>query len=224
LRVLIVEDEADLAQGLRLGFEAEGWAVDVAADGVEGLWRAQENPYDILVIDIMLPKLGGYELCRRLRAGDDWTPILFLTAKDGLWDQVEGLDLGGDDYLVKPAPFALLMARVRALIRRGAPQRPAIIEAGGIQFDPATRRAWRGTTALELTARELSVLEYLMRRAGELVTKQELLAGVWDEAFDGDPNIAEVYVLRLRNKIDRPFNVGSIETVRGAGYRMARHV
>jgi two-component system OmpR family response regulator len=221
MRVLVVEDETRLADGLRRGFEAEGFAVDVAATGTDGLWLARENRYSVIVLDIMLPGISGYRVCEALRAERNWTPILMLTAKDGEWDQVEALDTGADDYLTKPFSYAVLLARVRALMRRGAADRPAILEAGDVRVDPAARTVWRGDTLVELTAREFSVLEYLVRRKGEVVSKREVLDNVWDSDFEGDPNIVEVYVRHLRNKLDRPFDRAAIETLRGSGYRLA---
>ncbi|MGH9242814.1 MAG: response regulator transcription factor [Acidimicrobiales bacterium] len=221
MRVLVVEDEKWLAAGLRHGLEAEGFAVDVALDGADGLWMARENPYDALVLDIMLPGVNGYKLCSTLREDGVWTPILMLTAKDGEWDEVEALDTGADDYLTKPFSYAVLVARLRALVRRGARERPTVLAAGDLRMDPAARRAWRGDVEVELTARELALLEYLLRRRGEAVSKREILEHVWDYDFEGDPNIVEVYVRHLRNKLDRPFDRGSIETIRGAGYRLA---
>ena len=221
MRILVVEDEVRLAEGLRRGLEAEGFAVDVAATGSDGLWMAREQSYSAILLDIMLPGISGYRICETLRAEKNWTPILMLTAKDGEWDQVEALDTGADDYLTKPFSFAILLARVRALLRRGAGERPSILEAGDITVDPATKRVARGETVVELTAREFAVLEFLMRRKGDVVSKREVLDGVWDYDFDGDPNIVEVYVGHLRNKIDRPFGRAAIETLRGSGYRMA---
>lgn len=221
MRLLVVEDETRLAEGLKRGLEAEGFAVDVAANGTDGLWLARENRYAAILLDIMLPGMNGYLVCRALREADDWTPVLMLTAKDGDWDQVEALDTGADDYLTKPFSFAVLVARVRALIRRGAAPRPAVLSAGDLELDPATRAVRRGGTAVDLTAREFAVLEFLMRRAGEVVSKREILEGVWDFDFDGDPNIVEVYVRHLRNKVDRPFGRDGIQTMRGAGYRLA---
>ncbi len=221
MRVLIVEDETRLAAGLRMGLEAEGFAVDVAGDGTDGLWMASEVPYDAIVLDILLPGMNGYAVCQALRAAGTWTPILMLTAKDGEWDQVEGLDGGADDYLTKPFSYPVLVARLRALVRRGARERPAVLEAGDLRLDPAARRAWRGDVQLSLTARELSLLEYLMRDRGVVRSKRDILDHVWDDDFEGDPNIVEVYVTHLRNKLDRPFGRRAIETVRGAGYRLA---
>ena len=221
MRLLVVEDEVRLAEGLKRGLEAEGFAVDVALNGVDGLWLARENPYAVVLLDIMLPGMNGYLVCRSMREQGDWTPVLMLTAKNGEWDQVEALDTGADDYLTKPFSFAVLVARVRALIRRGAAPRPAVLRAGDLTLDPATREVSRGDLPIDLTAREFAVLEFLMRRAGEVVSKAEILDGVWDFEFDGDPNIVEVYIRHLRNKCDRPFGIESIETLRGAGYRLA---
>jgi len=223
MRILVVEDETRLAEGLRRGLEAEGFAVDVAATGTDGLWLAREQDYSVILLDIMLPGISGYRICETLRAEKNWTPILMLTAKDGEWDQIEALDTGADDYLTKPFSFAILLARVRALLRRGAGERPSIIEAGDLTLDPATKRVARGDAVIELTAREHAVLEFLMRRKGEVVSKREVVDGVWDFDFDGDPNIVEVYVGHLRNKVDRPFGRAAIETLRGSGYRLAAH-
>ena len=221
MRVLVVEDEERLARSLERGLEADGFAVDVALNGTDGLWMAKENPYDAIVLDIMLPGINGYRICSTLREAGDWTPILMLTAKDGELDESEALDLGADDYLTKPFHHVVLVARLRALMRRGAPERPATLAAGDLRLDPAAHRAWRGDKQLDLTAREVSVLEYFLRHAGEVVSKREILEHVWDDDFEGDPNIVEVYVRYLRKKIDIPFGRSSIETVRGAGYRLA---
>jgi two-component system, OmpR family, response regulator len=221
VRVLVVEDEKRLAAGLKKGLEAEGFATDVALDGTDGLWMARENPYDAIVLDIMLPGLNGYRVCATLREEGNWTPILMLTAKDGEFDEAEALDTGADDYVTKPFSYIVLVARLRALIRRGAGERPAILEAGDLRFDPGSRRAWRGETEVSLTAREMALLEFLLRRKGEVVSKTDILQHVWDYEFEGDLNIVEVYVRHLRNKLDRPFRRDGIETVRGAGYRLA---
>jgi len=223
MRVLVVEDEKRLAEGLRRGLEAEGFAVDVASTGTDGLWLATENDYAVILLDIMLPGISGYRVCERLRADQNWTPVLMLTAKDGEWDQVEALDTGADDYLTKPFSFAILLARIRALIRRGQSERPAVLEAGDIRLDPSTRQVRRGETVIEVTAREFAVLEYLMRRKGDVVSKRDIIDNVWDDDFDGEQNIVEVYVGHLRNKLDRPFGRAAIETLRGAGYRLASH-
>lgn len=220
MRLLVVEDERRLATSLRTGLEAEGFAVDVAPDGGQALWFARENEYDAILLDIMLPVLNGYKVCQTLRDEQNWTPILMLTAKDGEWDQVEALDTGADDYVTKPFSFDVLLARLRSLLRRGRHERPTSLSAGDLVLDPASHRASRGDAVLPLTAREMSLLEFLLRRKGEVVTKQQILAHVWDFSFEGDPNIVEVYVARLRRKIDRPFGLDSIETVRGAGYRL----
>ena len=220
MRVLVVEDEKRLADGLRRGLEAEGFAVDLALNGTDGLWMAREHTYDVILLDIMLPGLNGYKVCGALRADKIWTPIMMLTAKDGEWDQVEGLDTGADDYLLKPFSFHVLLARMRALLRRGAAARPAVLEAGDLCVDPATRRVWRAQQELSLTSRELAVLEFLLRRKGDVVSKRDILNHVWDYDFEGDPNIVEVYIRYLRNKIDRPFDRADIQTVRGAGYRL----
>jgi len=221
MRVLVVEDEAALAEGVRRGLEAEGFATDVAANGVDGLWMAQEHPYDAIVLDILLPGMNGYKVCAELRAAGVWTPILMLTAKDGDLDEAEALDTGADDYVTKPFSYVALVARLRALIRRGGAERPAVLAAGDLRLDPAEHRAWRGDVELSLTARELALLEYLLRCEGSVCSKTEIVDHVWDGGFDGDLNIVEVYVGHLRAKIDRPFGRSSIQTVRGAGYRLA---
>jgi two-component system OmpR family response regulator len=223
MRVLVVEDEKRLAEGLKRGLEAEGFAVDVASTGTDGLWMATENDYSVILLDIMLPGMSGYRVCERLRADANWTPVLMLTAKDGEWDQVEALDTGADDYLTKPFSFAILLARIRALIRRGSAERPAVLEAGDIRVDPSTRQVTRGGETIDVTAREFAVLEYLMRRKGDVVSKRDIIDNVWDDDFDGEQNIVEVYVGHLRNKLDRPFGRAAIETLRGAGYRLASH-
>ena len=221
MRVLVVEDEKRLATGLKRGLEAEGFAADVALDGPDGLWMARENPYDAIVLDIMLPGINGYKVCAALREEGNWTPILMLTAKDGELDEAEALDTGADDYLTKPFSYVVLLARLRALIRRGGRERPTVLEAGDLRFDPGSRRVYRNDTEVALTAREMALLEYLLRRKGEVASKREILEHVWDYDFEGDPNIVEVYVGHLRNKLDRPFDRHAIETLRGAGYRLA---
>ena len=221
MRVLVVEDEKRLAAGLKRGLEAEGFAADVALDGTEGLWRAREHPYDAIVLDLMLPGINGYRICATLREEGIWTPILILTAKDGEFDEAEALDTGADDYLTKPFSFVVLVAHLRALIRRGAGERPAVLEAGDLRFDPGARRAWRGETEVRLTAREMALLEFLLRRRGQVVSKTEIIDHVWDYGFQGDLNIVEVYVRHLRTKLDRPFGRDTIQTIRGAGYRLA---
>jgi len=221
MRVLVVEDEAVLAEGVRRGLEAEGFATDVAANGVDGLWMAQEHPYDAIVLDILLPGMNGYKVCAELRAAGVWIPILMLTAKDGDLDEAEALDTGADDYVTKPFSYVALVARLRALIRRGGAERPAVLAAGDLRLDPAEHRAWRGDVELSLTGRELALLEYLLRCEGSICSKTDIVDHVWDGSFDGDLNIVEVYIGHLRAKIDRPFGRSSIQTVRGAGYRLA---
>jgi DNA-binding response OmpR family regulator len=220
MRVLVVEDEPRLAASLRTGLEAEGFAVDTAPDGGEALWFARENSYDVILLDIMLPVLNGYKVCEQLRAEKNWTPIIMLTAKDGEWDPVEALDTGADDYVTKPFSFDVLLARVRSLLRRGASERPVKISVGDLVLDPATKDVTRGGVRASLTARELALLEFLMRRAGDVVSKQQILGNVWDYDFEGDPNIVEVYIARLRRKLDKPFGREDIETLRGTGYRL----
>jgi two-component system OmpR family response regulator len=221
MRVLVVEDEKRLASGLKRGLEADGFATDVALNGTDGLWLAREHAYDAIVLDIMLPGMNGYKVCSTLREEGVWTPILMLTAKDGELDEAEALDTGADDYLTKPFSYIVLVARLRALMRRGARERPAVMEAGDLRFDPGARRAFRGDTEVTLTAREMALLEFLLHRRGDVVSKREILDHVWDYDFEGDPNIVEVYVRHLRNKLDRPFGRRGIETLRGAGYRLA---
>ncbi len=224
MRVLVVEDEVAMAETIRDGLTQEGFTVDLVHDGAEGLWTATEKPhgaYDVIMLDIMLPGLSGYEICRQLRTRQVWTPILMLTAKDGEYDQADALDLGADDYLTKPFSFVVLIARLRALIRRGAPERPAVLRAGDLTLDPAERRVLRGDTPVPVTPREFALLEFLMRHRGQAMTKTAIIENVWDAHFDGDPNIVEVYIGYLRKKIDHPFGRTAIETVRGAGYRLA---
>jgi two-component system OmpR family response regulator len=220
MRVLVVEDEVRMAALLRRGLSEEGYAVDVAGDGPEAVWRATEFSYDAVVLDVLLPRLNGFEVCRRLRDRGCWVPVVILTARGDVADRVRGLDAGADDYLAKPFSFAELCARLRALIRRGAPERPAVLAAGDLQLDPAGRRAWRGDTELELSSREFSLLEFLLRHAGQVVTRTMILEHVWDAAYDPASNVVDQYVAYLRRKIDRPFGVEQLETVRGAGYRL----
>jgi len=220
MRVLLVEDEVRLAETIRRGLVAEGFVVDVAHDGLLGLEEAETSPYDVIVLDIMLPRLNGYEVCRRLREAKNWTPILMLTAKDGDLDQVDAFDLGADDFLTKPFSFVVLVARLRALVRRGAPERPARLEAGDLTLDPGTRVVRRGEAEVALTPREFGLLHYLMRHRGDVVSKTEILESVWDLNYDGDDNVVEVYVGYLRRKIDHPFDRAAITTVRGVGYRL----
>jgi two-component system OmpR family response regulator len=218
VRVLVVEDEKRLAATLKRGLSSEGFAVDVALDGPQGLWMAREHPYDAVVLDIMLPGINGYKICGTLREEGNWMPILMLTAKDGEYDEAEALDTGADDFLSKPFSFVVLVARLRALVRRGVRPRPSVLVAGDLRLDPASRSCTRDGVDIALTPREFSLLEYLLRRAGEVVRKTEILEHVWDYDFDGDPNIVEVYVGYLRRKIDVPFGRHALETVRGAGY------
>ena len=220
MKLLLVEDDATLAATLRRGLEAEGYGVEVATDGDDGLWRATEGVFDLVVLDIMLPGRNGYRVCAALREAGVWTPILMLTAKDGELDEAEALDTGADDFLTKPFSFTVLVARIRALLRRSAERTVAPATVGDLRIDPAGRRAWRGDDEVALTAREFDVLELLVRRAGEVMSKDRILGAVWDSDFDGDPNIVEVYVRRLRRKVDEPYGRRSIETVRGAGYRI----
>jgi two-component system, OmpR family, response regulator len=220
MKVLVVEDDRKIASAVRRGLAAEGYTVEVAFDGAEGLWLATEGSYDLIVLDIMLPGRNGYQVCGQLRETGDWTPILMLTAKDGELDEAEALDTGADDYLSKPFSFAVLLARVRALLRRAA-RNPAPVAAGDLRIDPGQRRVWRDQHEITLTARQFDVLEFMVRRAGQVLSKKEILDGVWQQDFDGDPNIVEVYIRRLRARIDEPFGRHAIETVRGAGYRLA---
>jgi two-component system OmpR family response regulator len=220
MRVLIVEDELRLAETVGRGLVAEGFVVDIVHDGAEGLEQAQSRQYDVIILDIMLPSLNGYDVCRSLREADVWTPVLMLTAKDGEYDQVDAFDLGADDYLTKPFSFVVLVARLRALVRRGAPERPTVLRAGDLTLDPASRVVQRGETDIDLTPREFGVLHFLMRHSGEVVSKLEMLQGVWDLNYEGDENVVEVYVGYLRRKIDQPFGRQSIQTVRGVGYRL----
>ena len=220
MRVLVVEDEPHLAATIRRGLTEAGFAVDIATNGLDGLWAARSTPYDVVVLDIMLPGLNGYRVVSQLREADVWTPVLMLTAKDGEYDQAEAFDLGADDYLTKPFSFVVLTARIRALVRRGRPPRPAVLVAGDLRVDPARRSVARGEQDIALTPREFAVLEFLMRRVGEVVRKADIVDAVWDSAYTGDPNIVEVYIRYLRTKIDIPFGREAIETVRGVGYRL----
>jgi DNA-binding response OmpR family regulator len=220
MRVLVVEDEVGLAETIREGLGREGFTVDLVHDGAEGLWTAAEAPhgaYDVVVLDIMLPRLSGYEVCRQLRRRGVWTPVLMLTAKNGVYDEADALDLGADDYLTKPFSFVVLIARLRALVRRGAPERPAVLSAGDLVLDPSEHRVTRAGRPVAVTPREFALLEFMLRNPGRAVTKTAIIENVWDAHFDGDPNIVEVYVAYLRKKIGR----ATIETVRGAGYRLA---
>jgi len=222
VKVLVVEDERAIADAVRRGLEAEGIAVDMMHDGVDGLWAATENAYDAVVLDLMLPGLSGRDVLVGMRERGVWTPVLVLTARDGDAVQVGMFDRGADDFLTKPFSFDVLLARLRALVRRGAPERPVVLSSGDLRLEPARRRVTRGGTEIALTPREYGVLELLLRRGGDVVTKSEILANVWDSAFEGDPNVVEVYVSYLRRKVDTPFDRRSIVTVRGQGYRIAR--
>ena len=218
MRVLVVEDEPDMAASLAWGLEAEGYVVDVASDGVDGLWKAQETSPDVIILDVMLPGLDGYQVCRRLREQGLWAPILMLTAMDEDLDHAEGLDSGADDYLAKPFSYPVLLAHLRALTRRGLGVRPAVLEAAGLALDPAARTVSLHGRDLEVTAREVAVLEHLLRRRGRVVSKTELLGHCWDPAYDGGPSVVEVTVHRLRRKIEAGGGPPLIETVRGEGY------
>lgn len=220
MRILVVEDDKHLAGALKRGLEGEGYAVDVALDGREGEWLASENPYDALVLDVMLPELAGDVLCARRREAGDWTPILMLTARSGPEEEARALDAGADDFLAKPFSYVVLLARLRALVRRGRPARPAVLSAGDLRLDPATHRAWRGETPVALTPRQFALLEFLMRRAGDVVPKATIIEHVWDFSYDGDPNIVEVFVRQLRKRIDEPFGRSALQTVRLVGYRL----
>ncbi|MDH3500151.1 MAG: response regulator transcription factor [Acidimicrobiia bacterium] len=221
MKLLLVEDDRKIATAVKRGLEGEGFTVDVAFDGLDGLWMAREGRFDAIILDIMLPGRNGYQICRDLRDEGDWTPILVLTAKDGDLDEAEALDTGADDFLVKPFSFPVLVARLRALVRRVGGLPPVALETGDLRIDPGQRRVWRGDVEVEVTTRQFQVLEYLMRRAGQVLSKDEILAGVWEYDFDGTANIVEVYIKRLRQRIDEPFGRSSIETIRGAGYRLA---
>jgi two-component system, OmpR family, response regulator len=220
VRVLVVEDEARMAELLSRGLREEGYSVDAVRDGTEGLWMATEQQYDAIVLDVMLPGLDGFEVCRRLREAKRWAPVLMLTARDAVDDRVHGLDAGADDYLAKPFSFAELAARLRALVRRRPDARPTILEVGDLRLDPATHRVWRGDEEIELSPKELALLEVLMRHPGEVVTRTRILEHAWDFAYDGVSNVVDQYVAYLRKKVDRPFGRCDIETVRGVGYRL----
>jgi len=220
MRVLVVEDEKKLGELLGRGLREEGYAADVADRGEEALWMARAVAYDAIVLDVMLPGADGFEICRRLRGDGVWTPVLMLTARDAVGDRVDGLDAGADDYLTKPFAFSELLARVRAIARRGPVERPTVLSAGDLQLDPAAHRAWRGETELQLSLREFALLELLMRHAGKALSRAQLLDGAWDMAFESRSNVVDVYMRYLREKVDRPFGRRSIETVRGVGYRL----
>lgn len=220
MKVLVVDDDEKIVAAVRRGLEAEGFTVDVERNGIDGLWRATEGSYDVVVLDIMLPGRNGYLVCADLRAADNWTPILMLTAKDGDLDEAEALDTGADDYLAKPFSFAVLVARLHALIRRSISSGPAPVSVADLRVDPSSHRAWVGDSELSVTSREFDVLFFLVHRAGQLLSKRTILDGVWSDDFEGDPNIVEVYVARLRRKLAEHASLATIDTVRGAGYRL----
>ncbi|POX45232.1 response regulator transcription factor [Streptomyces sp. Ru72] len=220
MRVLVIEDVRGLAAAIAHGLAEEGFVARVVHDGVDGLWRAVHESYDVILLDLMLPGISGYEVLKRLRAASVWTPVLVLSAKDGEYDEADALDLGADDYLSKPFSYVVLVARLRALLRRGAPARPVVLAAGDLALDPARRHCRRAGREIALTAREFTLLEFLLRHPDEVISKTDILDHVWDENFDGDTNIVEVYIGYLRRKIDTPFGRRTIETVRGAGYRL----
>ena len=220
VRVLVVDDEVELAAAVAHGLREEGFDVDVTNDGKDGYERARSATYDAIVLDILLPGMNGFQVCRSLREAGVWTPILMLTAKEGEYDEAEALDTGADDFLSKPFSFVVLSARLRALVRRGAPERPPVLRVDDLELDPARHRVTRAGVEVEVTPREYGVLEFLMRHAGTVVSKQEILESVWDLNYDGDDNIVEVYVGYLRRKIDAPFGMASVETIRGVGYRL----
>jgi two-component system OmpR family response regulator len=220
MRVLIVEDEVKMASLIRRGLREEGMAADVAVKGEDALWMAGSTSYDAIVLDVMLPGINGFDACRRLREEGVWAPVLMLTARDGVDDRVAGLDGGADDYLTKPFSFAELLARLRALVRRGPVERPTVLTVGDLHLDPAARRVWRGDTDITLSAKEFALLETFMRRPGEVLDRLQLLEHAWDYDYENRSNVVDVYVRYLREKVDRPFGVESIETVRGAGYRL----
>ena len=220
MRVLIVEDELKMAGLVRRGLLEEGHAADVASSGEDAIWMAQAHPYDAIVLDVMLPRLSGYDTCRTLRNAGVWSPVLMLTSRDAVEDRVAGLDAGADDYLTKPFSFAELLARLRALARRGGVERPAELEVGDLRLDPAGRRAWRGKVEVQLSPKEFALLETFMRRPGQVLSRLQLLEHAWDFAYENRSNVIDVYVRYLREKVDRPFGASSIETVRGVGYRL----
>jgi two-component system OmpR family response regulator len=221
MRVLVVEDEPKMAALLRRGLVEEGHAADVVARGEDAVWRAEAHPYDAIVLDVMLPGMSGFETCRALREAGAWTPVLMLTARDAVEDRVAGLDAGADDYLTKPFSLAELLARLRALVRRGDVERPTELVVGDLRLDPASRRVWRGKTEVQLSPKEFALLETFMRRPGQVLSRLQLLEHAWDFAYDNRSNVVDVYVRYLRQKLDRPFGRESFETVRGVGYRLA---
>jgi two-component system OmpR family response regulator len=220
MRVLVVEDERKLGELIRRGLGEEGYAADLADRGEDALWMAQAVSYDAIVLDVMLPGVDGFEICRRMRGSGVWSPVLMLTARDAVEDRVSGLYAGADDYLAKPFAFEELLARLRALTRRAPAERPPVLEVGDLRLDPAAHKAWRGDHELGLSAKEFALLELLMRRRGLTLSRTQLLDGAWDMAFESRSNVIDVYIRYLREKIDRPFGRDSIETIRGVGYRL----
>jgi len=220
VRILVVEDDKSLAAALKRGLQSEGFAVDVALDGEEGLWATSEGDYDAVVLDVMLPRVDGHQVCARMREAGNWAPVLMLTAKDGELDEARALDTGADDYLAKPFSYVVLVARLRALLRRGGRERPVVLTAGDLRLDPATHVVSRGTQPIHLTPRQFSLLEFMLRRQGEVLSKSLILEHVWDFAFEGDPNIVEVYIRQLRKRVDEPFGRHSLQTLRLVGYRL----
>ncbi|HLI39640.1 MAG TPA: response regulator transcription factor [Streptosporangiaceae bacterium] len=220
MRLLVAEDEPRMASLLRRGLREEGYSVDVAASGTDALWLAREVDYDAIVLDVMLPGVDGFEVCRQLRRDDRWAPVIMLTARGDVADRVRGLDAGADDYLPKPFSLVELCARLRALVRRGSAARPAVLQVGTLRLDPASRRVWRDGTPVTLSATEFSLLELFMRHPGEVLTRSRILEHVWDFAYDAASNVVDQYIGYLRRKIDRPFGHEDLETVRGAGYRL----
>jgi two-component system OmpR family response regulator len=220
MRVLVVEDEVKMAALIHRGLSEEGHAADIASSGEDAIWMAQAHPYESIILDVMLPGMSGFETCRQLRAAGVWTPVMMLTARDAVDDRIVGLDAGADDYLAKPFSFAELLARLRAIARRGGVERPAILEVGELRLDPATRQAWRGAHEVRLSPKEFALLETFMRRPGQVLTRLQLLEQAWDFAYENRSNVIDVYIRYLRQKIDRPFHANSIETVRGVGYRL----
>jgi two-component system OmpR family response regulator len=223
MRVLVVEDEAEMARLLQRGLQEEGYAVDLAGEGAEALWLASENPYDVILLDLMLPDTDGVEICRRLREKGIWAPVIMVTARDAIEDHVRGLDVGADDYMTKPFSFAELLARMRALLRRPPAERPSVLAVGDLILDPGTRQVWRGEIVITVTTKEFALLEYFMRNPEQVLSRSRILEHVWDFAYEGDSNVVDVYVRYLREKIDRPFGRDSLQTVRGAGYRLHHH-
>jgi two-component system OmpR family response regulator len=220
MRILVVEDELKMASLLHRGLVEEGHAIDLARTGDDGVWMAESAEYDAIVLDLMLPGIDGFEVCRRVRENGVWAPVLMLTARDAVEDRVAGLDAGADDYLPKPFAFAELLARLRAIVRRAAAERPALLEVGDLRLDPATHKAWRGEAEIHLSAKEFALLETFMRRPGQVLSRYQLLEHAWDYAYENRSNVVDVYVRYLRGKIDRPFGRHSLETVRGVGYRL----